>query len=158
MYNKLQQKKLSFYANNFFKFSIASSRFENLFSNSDEDISIIKFINIIKNSIKTKEPEIGEAMNIAIIDISYIYDDIMNKEDYKKYISMKDFDFTVLQHLILNCLILDELMSHKSKELIVDIRVVVIKKIISYFEKHHREVTKHCHKQLTKILSSIGVE
>lgn len=158
MYNKLQQQKLSFYANNFFKFSVASSKFKNLFSDSDEDISIIKFINIIKNSIKTKEPEISEAMNIAIIDISYIYDDIMNKDDYKQYVSMKDFDFTILQHLILNCLILNELMSHKSKELVVDIRVVVIKKIISYFEKNHREVTKHCHKQVTKILSSIGVE
>ena len=158
MYDKLQQQKLSFYANNFFKFSIASSKFENLFSDSDEDIAILKFINIIKNSIKTKEPEISEAMNVAIIDISYVYDDIMNKDDYKQYVSMKDFDFTILQHLILNCLILDELMSNKSKELIVDIRVVVIKKIISYFEKHHREITKHCHKQLTEILSSIGVE
>ena len=158
MYDKLQQQKLSFYANNFFKFSIASSKFENLFSDSDEDIVILKFINIIKNSISTKEPEISETMNVAIIDMSYVYDDIINKDDYKQYVSMKDFDFTVLQHLILNCLILDELTSHKSKELIVDIRVVVIKKIISYFEKHHREVTKHCHKQLTEILSSIGVK
>lgn len=158
MYNKLQQQKLSFYANNMFKFSAASSKFENLFSDSDEDIAILKFINIIKNSISTKEPEISEAMNAAITDMSYVYDDIINKDDYKQYISMKDFNFTVLQHLILNCLILDELISHKSKELIIDIRVVVIKKIISYFEKHHREVTKHCHKQVTKILSSIGVE
>ena len=158
MYNKLQQKKLSFYANNFFKFSIASSRFENLFSDSDEDISIIKFINIIKNSIKTKEPEISDDISSALTEMRYSYDDIMNKEDYKKYSNMSQFDFTVLELLIQNCLILDELMSHKSKELIVDIRVVVIKKIISYFEKNHREVTKHCHKQLTKILSSIGVK
>lgn len=158
MYDKLQQQKLSFYANNFFKFSIASSKFENLFSDSDEDTAILKFINIIKNSISTKEPEICEAISVAIIVISYVYDDIMNKEDYKQYVSMRDFDFTILQHLVLNCLILDELMSHKSKELIVDIRVVVIKKIISYFEKYHREITKHCHIQLTRILSSIGVK
>lgn len=157
MYNKLQQQKLSFYTNNFFKFSVASNKFENLFSDSDEDISILKFINIIKNSISTKEPEISEAINEAIINISYLYDDIMNKEDYGQYVYIKDFDFTVLQHLILNCLILDELMSNKSKELIIDIRVVVIKKVVSYFEKHHREITKHCHKQLTEILSSIGV-
>lgn len=158
MYNKLQQQKLSFYANNMFKFSAASSRFENLFSDSDEDIAILKFINIIKNSIKTKEPEVNDYISSALTEMRYSYDDIMNKEDYKQYSNMSQFDFTTLELLIQNCLILDELMSHKSKELIIDIRVVVIKKITSYFEKHHREVTKHCHKQVTKILSSIGVE
>lgn len=158
MYNKLQQQKLSFYVDNFFKFSIASSKFENLFSNSDEDIAILKFINIIKNSISVKEPEISYDIKEVITEMSYIYDDILNKEDYKQYESMNDFNFTILQHLILNCLILDELMSHKSKELIIDIRIVVIKKIISYFEKHHKEVTKHCHKNVTKILLSIEVD
>ena len=158
MYNKLQQQKLSFYVDNFFKFSIASSKFENIFSNSDEDIAILKFINIIKNSISVKEPEIAYEIKEVITEMSYIYDDILNKEDYKQYESMNDFNFTILQHLILNCLILDELMSHKSKELIIDIRIVVIKKIISYFEKHHKEVTKHCHKNVTKILLSIGVD
>lgn len=158
MYNKLQQQKLSFYSNNFFKFSLASSKFDNLFSDSDEDIAILKFINIIKNSINTKEPEISYDINSSLVDMSYLYDDIINKEDYEQYRNMFDFDFTVLQHLILNCLILNELMSYKSKELIIDIRLAVIKKIISYFEKHHKRVTRHCHKQLTEILLSIGVE